>query len=168
MIVFDLSCEHGHRFEGWFGSSGDFADQRERGLLCCPTCGTAAVDKAPMAPAVPRKGNADGPALPERKPASGEPSEVVAQEHGSVSNAPMPPTVAEAFEKLAKAQAEALSKSTWVGRDFAEVSRAMHYGEREQQAVHGEASLSEAQDLAEEGIAVTPLLVPVAPPEELN
>ena len=40
MIVFDLSCDQGHRFEGWFGSSGDFADQRERGLLSCPQCGS--------------------------------------------------------------------------------------------------------------------------------
>ncbi len=159
MIVFDLSCEHGHWFEGWFGSSQDFSDQRERGLLCCPTCGSAEVDKAPMAPAVPRKGNSVAPV---------EPAPQARAEHESVSNAPMPPAVAEAFRKLAKAQAEALAKSTWVGRDFAEVSREMHYGEREQQAVHGEASLAEAQDLVEEGIAVTPLLLPVAPPEELN
>lgn len=167
MIVFDLSCDHGHRFEGWFGSSGDFADQRARGLLLCPTCGSTAVDKAPMAPAVPKKGNAGGAKAPARTERHDVGVEAGA-DAGAVSNAPMPPAVAEAFRKLAAAQAEALTRSKWVGRDFAEVSRAIHYGEREDEAVHGEASLAEAQDLAEEGIAVTPLLVPVAPPDELN
>ena len=33
MIVFDLSCSQGHRFEGWFGSSEDYASQQERGLV---------------------------------------------------------------------------------------------------------------------------------------
>ena len=57
MIVFDLSCADGHRFEGWFASGEAFAVQRERGLVECPHCGSAEVAKAPMAPAVPRKGN---------------------------------------------------------------------------------------------------------------
>ena len=57
MIVFDLCCPDGHRFEGWFASSDDFAGQRDRGLVECPQCGSAEVAKAPMAPAVPRKGN---------------------------------------------------------------------------------------------------------------
>ncbi|PKP89585.1 MAG: DUF1178 domain-containing protein, partial [Alphaproteobacteria bacterium HGW-Alphaproteobacteria-15] len=40
MIVFDLSCADGHRFEGWFGSSTDFEEQCARGLLTCPACGS--------------------------------------------------------------------------------------------------------------------------------
>ena len=58
MIVFDLSCPDGHRFEAWFGSSGAFDEQRKRGLVECPQCGSNVVDKAPMAPAVPVKSNA--------------------------------------------------------------------------------------------------------------
>ena len=57
MIVYDLICAHQHRFEGWFASSGDYAGQRARGLVSCPQCGSGAVEKAPMAPAVPRKAN---------------------------------------------------------------------------------------------------------------
>ena len=49
MIVFDLLCGEGHRFEGWFGSAEDFASQRERGLLSCPACGSAQVSKVPSA-----------------------------------------------------------------------------------------------------------------------
>ena len=55
MIVFDLQCQTlGHRFEGWFASSEDFAAQQVRGLVSCPQCGSGDVIKAPMAPAVPK------------------------------------------------------------------------------------------------------------------
>ena len=154
MIVFDLSCEAGHRFEGWFGSSQDFASQRKRGLVTCPACGSAAVDKAPMAPAVPRKGNRQVlPRQPERQ---------------AMTRGPMPPEVADALQKLAEAQSRALKDSKWVGDAFADQSRAMHYGERDPETIHGQATQDEAVALFEEGIPVAPLPFPVAPPEDLN
>jgi hypothetical protein len=155
MIVFDLSCTHGHTFEGWFGSSDDFASQQTRGLLCCPQCGTPDVVKAPMAPAVPVKGNRRAA---ERPAAAAQ----------GLSNAPMPPHVQQALVKLAQAQAAALKDSTWVGKKFADDARAMHYGERDPAPIHGEASPAEARQLLEEGVAVAPLPFPVAPPEDLN
>jgi hypothetical protein len=58
MIVFDLLCADGcGAFEGWFRSSADFDEQRTAGLVQCPVCQSASVDKAPMAPRVPRKGS---------------------------------------------------------------------------------------------------------------
>lgn len=155
MIVFDLHCENGHTFEGWFGSSADYDQQRERGLVDCPECGCSNVGKAPMAPAVPAKGNASV----ETRPAKAE---------AQLSNAPMPPQVKEALEVLAKAQAKALEKSTWVGNKFAEEARSQHYGETEDTPIHGKASKEEAEELAAEGIAVAPILFPIAPPDELN
>ncbi len=108
-----------------------------------------------MAPAVGRKGNqrADLPVPAETRP---------------VANHPMPAQLAEALTRLAAAQAEALKSSKWVGTDFAEATRAMHYGEQEAEAIHGQASVEEAQELVEEGIPVAPLPFPVAPPEDLN
>ncbi len=154
MIVYDLSCTQGHRFEGWFGSSADYDDQRARGLLACPHCGDAAVAKAPMAPAVPAKGNAR--------------QEVLPPEPRAMANTPMPPEVRKALHQLAKAQAEALKASTWVGDKFVEETRKMHYGERDEAPIHGQASLAEARALIEEGVPVAPLPFPVAPPEKLN
>jgi hypothetical protein len=154
MIVYDLACRGGHRFEGWFGSSRDFEDQRARGLLCCPVCGVSDVTKAPMAPAVPAKGN--------------RVQEVLAPETRALANTPMPPQVQQAMAALAKAQAEALRNSTWVGDRFAEETRKMHYGERDEAPIHGQASLAEAKALIEEGVPVAPLPFPVAPPEKLN
>ena len=150
MIVYDLCCADGHRFEGWFGSSGDYASQRERGLVDCPQCGSVAVDKAPMAPAVPMKGN--------RRIETKQP----------VAGGALPPEAAAMLTKLAEVQAEALKSSTWVGEAFAEQSRAIHYGERKPEAIHGQASPHEAKALLDEGITVMPLLFPVAAPDELN
>jgi hypothetical protein len=155
MIVFDLSCPDGHRFEGWFGSSDDYADQQARGLLACPVCGSAAVSKAPMAPAVPAKGNTRQEVLPPEAPRQ-------------LANTPMPPQVQKALAALAKAQAEALKNSTWVGDKFADETRKMHYGERDVALIHGQATLAEAKALIEEGVPVVPLPFPVAPPEKLN
>ena len=57
MIVYDLKCGADHRWEGWFGSSADYDAQVARGLVSCPVCADARVEKAAMAPAVPAKGN---------------------------------------------------------------------------------------------------------------
>jgi hypothetical protein len=155
MIVFDLCCEAGHRFEGWFASSTEFARQCDRDLVSCPQCGSVTVYKAPMAPAVPRKGNQ----LPQPAPA---------RKDQPTARPPVPAGVTEALVKLAKAQAKALENSRWVGEAFAEESRAMHYGTRETGAIHGRATADEAKELLDEGITIVPLPFPVAPPEELN
>ena len=158
MIVYDLECRlGGHRFEGWFGSSDDFERQRAGGLLSCPVCGGEDVAKAVMAPAVPRKGNQlPEPRAPEGKApvAAGAPA--------------APPAVAEMLRAYAAAQAEALKSSTWVGEEFPEKVRAMHYGEADPALIHGQASPDEARDLIEEGIAVAPVLFPVVPPDKAN
>lgn len=152
MIVFDLACPVGHRFEGWFASSQAFDSQRAQGLVGCPHCGSSEVAKAPMAPAVPAKTNS-------RVADAGRKNSVAGN---------LPPEVAKAMHALAEAQAKALKDSTWVGDQFAEQSRAMHYGEQDQATIHGQATRAEAAALVEEGIAVSRLPFPVAPPEELN
>lgn len=50
MIVFDLKCSADHVFEAWFGSRSDYEDQRARGLVECPLCGCAQLEKALVAP----------------------------------------------------------------------------------------------------------------------
>ena len=58
MIVFDLQCrDGGETFEAWFRSNADFEEQRLGGLVQCPFCQSSNVEKAPMAPSVPRKGS---------------------------------------------------------------------------------------------------------------
>ena len=64
MIVFDLKCrDSGDVFEAWFRSSTDFEEQQARGLVQCPVCRSAEIEKAPMAPRVPAKSGSEASAL---------------------------------------------------------------------------------------------------------
>jgi len=148
VIIFDLRCGDGHVFEAWFGSSADYEEQKARGLVACPLCGTAEVAKAPMAPAVPAKRNS-GPAG--RELFSGAPDEVKAML-----------AAAAALQKKILAQSEA------VGDRFADEARAIHLGEAEARAIHGRATRAEADSLVDDGIPVAPLPFPVAEPGTEN
>ena len=162
MIAFDLSCSNGHKFEGWFSSSNDFDVQQSSGLLSCPVCDTITVHKALSVPNVGRKGN-QAVAAPSQTPAP------AAQVSAEVVNAPsLSPGMNEIMHKLAAAQTEMLKESDWVGREFAETARAIHYGEETGRLIHGETSADEAEALAEEGIAAVPLPFPVIPPAAKN
>jgi len=133
MIVFDLQCAAGcGAFEAWFRSSADYDEQRSGGLVQCPVCQSAEIDKAPMAPRVPRKGSSNP------------------------------------LARLAAMQAEMLKGSRWVGDEFSETARAMHSGEIGPEQVHGNATLEQARSLAEDGIPVAPLPLPVTPPTQVN
>jgi len=91
---------------------------------------------------------------------------------GDVAKAPMAPRVprksSDALATLAAIQAEMLKDSRWVGDRFAETARAMHSGEIEPAQVHGQATLADAKSLAEDGIPVAPLPLPVVPPTQVN
>ncbi len=143
MIIFDLKCgPQGHVFEAWFGSTEDYEAQRARGLVACPICGADDVDKAPMAPRVGAK--------------------------GGQNEAPAPEAVKAALAGMAAAQKKMLAGSDFVGDKFADEARAIHLGESEARAIHGQATPQEAEDLRDEGIPVAPLPFPVPPPETEN
>ncbi len=155
MIVFDLRCRAGdHRFEAWFASSESFAEQQARGLISCPVCGDAGVEKAVMAPRVSAKSN--------RQADAGTPSAPA-----EAGGAP-PEMVRRLLADIAAKQAEMLPRSRWVGRDFADAARAMHEGRAPEDLIHGQASPEEAQALRDDGIAAMPLLVPFVPPDAVN
>lgn len=162
MISFDLRCGKGHHFEGWFASSGDYDAQQTGGFVTCPVCNDGMVQKMLSVPNIGRKNTQSSASV--ETPAS-EPAAV----GGDVTNAPMlPPVMAEMMQKLAVAQTEMLKNSQWVGREFAETARAIHYGESDDRLIHGEASPAEAEALAEEGVSVAPLPFPFVPPEAKN
>lgn len=159
MISFDLSCSAGHRFEGWFRSGADYDAQHVSGMLSCPICGSADIMKALSVPNVGRKGNQLPAAVPAAHPE---------ESHAVANRASLTPEMMELMGKLAKAQAEMLDKSEWVGEDFAESARAIHYGEAEDRLIHGQTTLEEAEDLVDEGIQIAPLPFPLTPPEAKN
>lgn len=156
MIVFDLCCDAGHVFEAWFGSTADYDSQRERGLVTCALCGSGAVTKAAMAPAVPAKGNAREVARPTGR--------AVPMQAGG----PDPAQMKAMLAAMAEVQSKMLEGSEHVGKRFAEEARAIHDGAAEERVIHGQATPDEARALVEDGIQVAPLPFPVLPREQLQ
>jgi hypothetical protein len=123
MIRFSLRCASGHEFEAWFRSGEGYEAQLVAAEIVCPECGDTHVEKALMAPNIGRSGKA-GP--------------------------PMSPAQMRAALMELRRQVE--SNCDYVGPQFAEEARKIHYGEVDIRAIYGEATETESQELAEEGI----------------
>jgi hypothetical protein len=155
MIRYSLVCAHAHQFEGWFRSSDDFDHQVASGLVSCPECGGTDVAKALMAPrVVTSESRAVVPVAPE----GSEPTVPAV-----LPLAGLPPEARDMIDRLRALKAKLIEGSEDVGTRFAEEARRIHFGEAPKRAVHGEASLEEAQSLAEEGVDI--LALPVLPGE---
>lgn len=139
MIVYVLLCENGHRFDAWFRDSGAFESQQRDGALSCPNCASLNIRKAPNAPHVARARSAT-------------PAEAKAGETAS------PGEIAELLTQLRE---HIESRCDYVGEQFAEQARRIHYGETEKRDIYGEATTKEASELRAEGIdvAAIPMLV---------
>jgi hypothetical protein len=151
MIRYALACDNGHDFESWFPSSSSYDGQAARGLVACPACGSTAVTKQLMAPALGRKGAR--PTLPDAAPAA---AETRAQPVALLSERE------QAIRAMIKTVREhVVQNAEHVGDRFASEARKMHYGEIEHRSIYGEANPTEARALAEEGIEVH--AIPVLP-----
>jgi len=47
MIIYDVKCENGHTFEGWFKDRQAWIEQNAQRLICCPVCNSSQVEIAP-------------------------------------------------------------------------------------------------------------------------
>ncbi|PUE52699.1 DUF1178 family protein [Limnohabitans parvus] len=157
MKVLDLQCSQGHSFEGWFGSQDDYDAQRARGLLTCPVCNDSEIVKMLSAPRL-NLGHGVGPVAAA--------SETSGKDNASPSGPPALPDTAAAHG-LQHMQAAMLNmvrhviaNTEDVGPQFAEEARKIHYGEREERNIRGQATREETEALLEEGIDVMPLPVP--------
>lgn len=149
MIVFDLHCRAGHRFEGWFGSAGDFDSQKRRGLLSCPSCGGAGIERVPSA----TRFNAGAEAPKPSKPLKlAEPQKTPDMEGKD------PFAVAQIL--YSRLLDEILAKTEDVGAEFPAEARRIFYSEARGRAIRGQASEEEHRELLEEGVPVARLPVP--------
>jgi hypothetical protein len=131
MIVYDLKCRKGHGFEAWFRDSTAYDDQAAAGKITCPTCGSRRVEKAPMAPRVAKARGTDAPAR-DRDPDTARQA---------------------AFLNMAREiRRKVEEKCDYVGPEFAEEARRIHYGETDPRGIYGETSDDEASALREEGV----------------
>jgi hypothetical protein len=139
MIRYALKCDHDHPFEAWFGSSSDFDDQAARGLVECPFCGSHAVSKQIMAPAV---------AGTKR---SGPAPDMAAKMHTMM------------MEAAREVRAHVEQNFDYVGDAFAREARDIHEGRSEKREIYGEATPAEVKKLKDDGVPCSPL--PAAPPD---
>ena len=133
MIKYTLICAKDHEFEIWFSKSSDFDEQAPKGLIACPYCGSTKVEKGIMAPNV----------------STSRKKESIAEKQK------------QAMQMMNKAAArvrkEIEENCDYVGQDFADEARAIHYGEKPERAIYGEASAKDAADLHDEGVEIAPL-----------
>jgi len=126
MIVFDLECSSGHRFEGWFNDTASFEEQIQRDLVACPVCGQSRIKRilSPVATCAFRS----------------EPQERV--EPSSID-----------YRKLAVEIVEYINKSFEdVGPEFTKEALKMHYGVTEKKNIRGSATEAEENTLRQEKI----------------
>lgn len=151
MIIFELACAHGHRFEGWFASGEDFALQQERGLMTCPICDDARVERVPSARvAVAREAGREPRGAGRDNAPAAQPTEERPTDDATATAMGLP------VEALAKLR-ELVRNTENVGHRFAEEARRIHYKEAAPRAIRGQASHEEAKALTEEGVEFTSL-----------
>lgn len=133
MIKYRLRCSHGHEFETWFQSSAAYEKLAKRRQLTCAQCGTDRVEKALMAPSVTKSSSKSAAAKP-----------ISDGDHAQRA-------------ALGHLRAKLIEGSENVGTRFAEEARRIQDDEAPARAIHGEATMSEAKSLLEDGIPVLPL-----------
>jgi hypothetical protein len=137
MKVYNLCCEHEHRFEGWFASAEDFGEQMAKLLLVCPVCNSPNIQKLLSAPRL--------------NLTSSQAEDVQRQE------------VAPADDPRLELARRIVANTEDVGDRFAEEARRIHYRETPERGIRGVASNEECAALAEEGIEIASFpLMPVS------
>ena len=162
MIRYTLVCNERHEFESWFTNSAAYDKQAKRGLITCPLCGSAKVEKALMAPRLARADSTSTPAP--APPSSASPTKAApAPAQPATPVAMISPQEQEFRQKLRELRDHLVKNAENVGPRFPEEARKMHYGEAEHRSIYGIASPEDAKELHEEGIEFSPL--PVLPDE---
>jgi hypothetical protein len=134
VIIYDLKCRDGHKFEGWFKDRKAFEEQKEQKLIVCPICGNNEASLIPSSVAIMGRDNR---------------SATVKTETG--------PSRQNVFRELH----EYISKNfDNVGDKFAEVALRIHHGEEDRRNIRGTATGSEEETLREEGIPFIKIPIP--------
>jgi hypothetical protein len=150
--VFDLQCEHGHLFEGWFGSHEDYDSQQSRGLLTCPVCQSAIIEKRLSAPRL-NVGHFDA----EQRASEGSSASASISRETVLASSPEALQLAQIQAAIMQQMRELVRNTENVGAGFAEEARRIHEGESEERPIRGTATIEEREALVEDGIAVVAL-----------
>ena len=127
MLIFEISCQAGHAFEGWFDSLQDLEAQLAQGKLSCPMCGSKKVRRVPSAFAIGKKAGI-APAC----------SELGEDQAAQMVQKATYRYLAENFEN--------------VGTSFFSEALKMHYGVVSPRNIRGVSSSQEEDVLSQEGV----------------
>lgn len=139
MIIYDLICEQGHSFEGWFQDASSLQEQLGQGLVQCPVCGTSQVSQR----------LSTGGTLRARGD-NGQRSEPYENTH----------TILKTLQRVIETHFEN------VGAEFAKVALRIHYGIEEPRNIRGTTTEAEEEMLRQEGVEFLKVPLPVPETEE--
>lgn len=123
MIAYDLKCDQGHLFEGWFEDAAAFDTQQGEGLVTCPICDSVTVTRQLSTFAIKSSSGT----------AAGKPK--------------------IDFEALGKRIVNYVQNSfDDVGSDFASEALKIHYGASEARNIRGVSTDKEERMLRNEGV----------------
>jgi hypothetical protein len=134
VIIYDLRCDHGHKFEGWFQDRQAFEAQRTGKLITCPVCGSMEAEIVPAS--VTLLGKDKEPAR-KRVDVEISPLKYLEQLHRQID---------KYFDD--------------VGEEFAEVAVRIHRGEEDQRNIRGVTTEKDEEALREEGVPFVKIPVP--------
>ncbi len=154
MKVFDLACEHGHAFEGWFASADAFDEQLGRSLVQCPVCESARVRRTPSAPRL----NLSNAVEARPQPAT----------NSSNAQTTAMPTHEQLRALWLEAARHLVRNTEDVGERFAEEARRIHYQEAPERGIRGVTTAEQRAELQDEGIDVLSFPIPAAAEEPLQ
>ena len=148
MVIYDLRCDSGHQFEGWFKNRQDYESQVDTHLLACPYCESHSVQRIPTASYV---------------------NTISRQKAGKeIQGTAKPMANDDPLNLLRKLHQYIDQNFDDVGSRFPEEALKIHYGEIEERNIRGHASVNEIKELHEAGVAVTPLPPKPLAKEKLN
>ncbi len=126
MIIYDLKCEKGHTFEGWFKDRQAWILQNSQKLVSCPVCSSAKVEIVPSSIAIMGRNSRITGNNQEKEVSPVQALQVLRQ------------YIDKNFED--------------VGNKFAEVALKMHCGDEEKRNIKGTTTPQEENNLKEEGV----------------
>ncbi|MDP2854422.1 MAG: DUF1178 family protein [Smithellaceae bacterium] len=134
MIIYDVKCENGHKFEGWFKDRQAWIEQNAQRLICCPVCNSSNVEIAPSSITIMGKDAKTADKNNEKDIPPGKALQWLQQ------------FIENNFED--------------VGNKFAEVALKIHYGDEEKRNIKGTTTSQEEASLKEEGISFIKIPLP--------
>lgn len=166
MVIYDLVCQSGHEFEGWFRNADELVSQQEKKILTCPFCNTGSVTKKMTASKVGKKSNSSQ-ALQSVATNVGGADNMTSQSHGAVTT--------ESQEQYSMLQTMLARVHNYVDKNFEDVGNrfaqealSIHKGEKDATNIRGTASQSELKELEKEGVTALPLPAKPIDKKDLN